>query len=102
MSKRELGETRLIASVQELGVETRLIASVQELGVETRLIASVQELGLETRLIASVQELGVKMTPTIKGWSLNEINLLFVSPIRVVSAVGRESSLLRTSHQPVI
>ncbi|MBN3893630.1 MAG: hypothetical protein HWQ43_32470 [Nostoc sp. JL31] len=28
---QELGETRLIASVQELG-ETRLIASVQELG----------------------------------------------------------------------
>ncbi|MHC5609863.1 MAG: hypothetical protein ACYTXA_02195 [Nostoc sp.] len=39
----ESWETRLIASVQELG-ETRLIASVQELG-ETRLIASVHELG---------------------------------------------------------
>ncbi len=38
------------------------------------------------------EELGVQMTPKIKGWSFNEINLLVVSPIRGVSAVGRKSS----------
>ncbi|MBD2528946.1 hypothetical protein H6G97_04920 [Nostoc flagelliforme FACHB-838] len=32
------------------------------------------------------------ITPTIKRRSLNEISLLFVSPIRVVSAVGRKSN----------
>ncbi|MCC5647918.1 hypothetical protein LC607_34450 [Nostoc sp. CHAB 5824] len=38
---------------------------------------------------------GVKMTPTIKGWGLDEISLLFVLSIRDVNLVGRESGFKR-------
>ena len=59
-------------------------------------IMSKKELGVRS------QELGVKMTPTIKGWGLNEINILSVSLIRGVSTWERESGFKKTSHQPVI
>lgn len=42
------------------------------------------------RVCNSSQKLGVKMTPTIEGWTLNEINLLSVSSIR---CIRRESGI---------